>query len=290
VWPIDAEVILKRFNTTTSEQAEGPETCELGDGNSWNDLRKILDDAVMDKQKAEAKRVGAALHSLQVQNELLHHKNNGLRAALTTKQKHVTKSKVLDLQQREEYHGGAVLWSPRKIREARAHERVKQQEDEHKKLQKSHNKELKAAATLYKKKMTEEAKVVRQLAREHAAKESAAKAEELAAASVLKKQQRNTATLQKFRNTPNKGKPAASQSAVQKSTKRRRVASAGSGAAPALPPLSPKQQRVAAQSRCRVNISSTKVAQGVVYYYSIKSHDNNNCIWLYSLVFAAAEM
>jgi hypothetical protein len=123
VWPMDAEVILKRFNATTSEQAEGPETRELGDGNSWNDLQKILDDAVMDKQKAEAKRVGAALHSLQVQNELLHHENDGLHAALTTKRKHVTKSKVLDLQQREEYHGGAVLWSPRKIREARTRAR-----------------------------------------------------------------------------------------------------------------------------------------------------------------------
>jgi hypothetical protein len=87
--------------------------------------------------------------------------------------------------------------------------------------------------------MAEEAKVVRQLAREHAAKERSAKAEELAAARVLKKQQRDTATLQKSRNTLNKGKPAASRSAVQKSTKRRHVASAGSGAAPALPPPSP---------------------------------------------------
>jgi hypothetical protein len=115
VWPTDAEVILIRFNATTSDQDEDIKLRELGDGDSWSDLRKILDAAVTDKAKSEGKRVAAALHSLQVQNKLLHHENKGLHAALTTKQKHKKKSKVLDLQQRKEYHGGAMLWSPRKV-------------------------------------------------------------------------------------------------------------------------------------------------------------------------------
>jgi hypothetical protein len=94
------------------------------------DLRKILDAAVADMAKSEGKPVAAALHSLQVQNELLYHANEGLRAALITKQKHEQRSNKLDLQQREEYHGGAVLWSPRKIREARVRETEKQREEE----------------------------------------------------------------------------------------------------------------------------------------------------------------
>ena len=66
VWPMDAEVILKRFNTTTSGQDEDTQLQEVGNGDSWRDLRKILDAAVSDKAKAEGKRVAAALHSLQV--------------------------------------------------------------------------------------------------------------------------------------------------------------------------------------------------------------------------------
>jgi hypothetical protein len=75
----------------------------------------FLDAAVTERAKAEGKCVAAALLSLPVQNEHLHHKNNGLRAVLTTKQKHKKKSKVLDLQQRKKYQGGAVIWSPYKI-------------------------------------------------------------------------------------------------------------------------------------------------------------------------------
>jgi hypothetical protein len=39
-------------------------------------------------------------------------------------------STILDLQQCEEYHEGAVFYSPRKIREAQFGELTKQQEDE----------------------------------------------------------------------------------------------------------------------------------------------------------------
>jgi hypothetical protein len=146
VWPMDAEVILKRFNATTSGQYEDTELEEVGYKDSWNDIRKTLDAAVADKANAEAKRLSSTLHPLQVQNELLHHENKGLRAAI--KRRHKKNSKLFDLQHREEYHGGAVLWSPRKIREARARERVKQQEEEQAELQKSHDRELKAAAIL----------------------------------------------------------------------------------------------------------------------------------------------
>jgi hypothetical protein len=73
VWPTDAEVILNCFNATTFDQDEDIKLRELGNGNSWSNLRKVLDAAVTDKVKSEGKRVAAALHSLQVQNELLHH-------------------------------------------------------------------------------------------------------------------------------------------------------------------------------------------------------------------------
>jgi hypothetical protein len=235
VWPMDAEVILKRFNATTLAQDEDLELQQVGDGNSWNDLQKVLDAAVADKAKAESKQLAGALHSLQVQNELLHHENDGLRATLTTKRKHEKKSKVLDLQQREEYHGGAVLWSPRKIQEARVREQVNRGLEEEEQLQKSHRKELRTPAALHKKLEAEEAKAQRKLEREHKAEERKAKAAELAAARALQKQQRDAATSQNSRDALNKGKRAASRSAALKITKKRRVVGAGSGAEAASP-------------------------------------------------------
>ncbi|KAI1522408.1 hypothetical protein KJE20_13907 [Pyrenophora tritici-repentis] len=65
--------------------------------------------AVADKANIKAKRLVASLHSLQTQNELLHHENDGLRAALGVKTKHQKKSYKLDFQQRREHHGGAVF-------------------------------------------------------------------------------------------------------------------------------------------------------------------------------------
>jgi hypothetical protein len=62
---------------------------------------------------------------------------------------------------------------------------------------------------------------------------------ELAAARALKKQQRDAATLQKSRNTLNKGKQAASQNAALKPTKKHCIVSAASGAGVEPPPPQP---------------------------------------------------
>jgi hypothetical protein len=94
------KVILKRFAATTSAQDEALQIGEPGDGDSWNELRNLFEAAVPDKSKVEAKRLSASLHSLQVNNELLHFENQSLKDAVTTKQKHKKKSKPLDLQQR----------------------------------------------------------------------------------------------------------------------------------------------------------------------------------------------
>ncbi|KAF1934552.1 hypothetical protein EJ02DRAFT_329523, partial [Clathrospora elynae] len=64
------------------------------------------------------------------------------------KQKHAKKGKTLDLQQCKEFKSGAVLWSPRKVREAKVQESVREAEDEAEKLRKSETKQLRAAAAL----------------------------------------------------------------------------------------------------------------------------------------------
>jgi len=54
IWPMDADVILQRFNNRTSEQDKDSKLRQHGDGDSWRELRKIFDAAVANKAKVEA--------------------------------------------------------------------------------------------------------------------------------------------------------------------------------------------------------------------------------------------
>jgi hypothetical protein len=249
VWPMEPDAVLKRFNNRTSGQDEDLEIGEHGEGDSWTQLRKILDAAVADKAKVEAKRLSQSIHSLRVNNDLLRTQNSDLQDDLNIKKKHKTKRTTLDLQRRQEYHGGVVFWSPRKLREARAREATKQNEAQREKLQKKEAREQKVPASFPKKQKAEEAKVERQQLkeqREMAKKAKAkAKAEELAAARTRKKQQQDAATSQNSHDTLNKGKRKVSHRAAKIPTNRRRFVGTGNrlDAAPAPPPPPPKTTR-----------------------------------------------
>lgn len=121
VWPMDAGAVLKRSHKRAAGQARASQLGQHGDGDSWSELRKIYDATVPNKEQVEAQQLKASLLSLQVQNELLHYENQGLQQAPTAREKHNDKRKTIDLQQREEYNGSAVFWSPRSSR-ARARE------------------------------------------------------------------------------------------------------------------------------------------------------------------------
>ncbi|KAK1920285.1 hypothetical protein P3342_002581 [Pyrenophora teres f. teres] len=62
------------------------------------------------------------------------YKNEQLQDALQLQARHQKQSKPLDLQQRRNYRGGAVLWSPRKIREANTRLGIKEREEKEEKL------------------------------------------------------------------------------------------------------------------------------------------------------------
>ena len=82
---MDADAVLKRFNNHLSRQDEDLEIGDDGDGHTWHQLRKIFKAAVADKAKVEAKRLSQSIHSLQVNNALLHNENSGLQQALNAK-------------------------------------------------------------------------------------------------------------------------------------------------------------------------------------------------------------
>jgi hypothetical protein len=138
------DAILKRFiNTNPDKQGSRESSTSVLSGCDWRKIERLVKVAAKDINNEETKKLSRSLHSMSVQNELLKHENKGLREALANKRKHQKRGKPLDLQQRQEYHGEAVVWSPRKSREARAREIVKEREERELQLQKAERAELK---------------------------------------------------------------------------------------------------------------------------------------------------
>ncbi|KNG46898.1 hypothetical protein TW65_06403 [Stemphylium lycopersici] len=163
IWPMDANVILRRFARTP--KAERSSSSGLSD-HDWRKMDRLIRAAVTDSHQNEARKLRSSVHHLSVQNELLKHKVDGLKEAHQHKKKHKRKVKALDLQQRQEYHGGAVHWSPRKLREARAREAVRERVETEEKLQKALAKKQREEAQLQRQVELEQRRVERQRLKE----------------------------------------------------------------------------------------------------------------------------
>ncbi|KAI1678095.1 DUF1682 containing protein [Pyrenophora tritici-repentis] len=133
------------------------------------------------------------------------------------------KGKALDLQQRQEYHGGSVFWSPRKLREARAREAVRERDETEEKLQKARSKKQREEARLQRQDELEERRVERQRLKEMRELERAEKAAERA----RQKEERDAA---KAIQLPQKGKRRASAATSSNNKRQKRVEAARAGA------------------------------------------------------------
>ncbi|KAI1680344.1 histone H3 [Pyrenophora tritici-repentis] len=171
----------------------------------------------------EARKLRSSVHHLSVQYELLKHENEGLKEALQHKKKHRKKGKALDLQQRQEYHGGSVFWSPHKLREARAREAVRERDETEEKLQKARSKKQREEARLQRQDELEERRVERQRLKEMRELERAEKAAERA----RQKEERDAA---KAIQLPQKGKRRASAATSSNNKRQKRVEAARAGA------------------------------------------------------------
>ncbi|KAG9384497.1 hypothetical protein PtrSN002B_010804 [Pyrenophora tritici-repentis] len=136
---MDADAVLKRFENRPSRRDHDLERGHSSGSDTPKKITNSLDELVEDRAKAQAS---------ELLERLLREENAGLRDALNTKKKHRKKRNTLDLQQREEYHSAGVFWSSRKLHEAEARKAVQQSEAECERLQKTHDRELKAAANL----------------------------------------------------------------------------------------------------------------------------------------------
>ena len=230
--PPDPDPILDRF---AQDQESGDSSSSGLSDHDWRKMDRVIRSAVKDQSGKDTQKLRRSLHHLSVQNELLHHDIDGLRQALSAKEKREKKSKALDLQQRKEYHSRAVFWSPRKVREARVRQSIKEQEDKEQQLQKAETVELRKAAKVYKEKIAEEKRIAREAAKVAREKEKAEKAAERA-------RQKEARDATKALQSSQKGKRKASQLSQQSQKRYKRSvntrdtgeASEGVSAAPAI--------------------------------------------------------
>jgi hypothetical protein len=290
IFLIDREAVLKRFRSKTPRTPEEdnehePQSSPLVEAD-WRKIRRVVEQVVKDGKQRKALKISESFHHLQVTNELLREENDGLQNELKLKQKHKKKGKVLDLQQREEYHSSAVFWSSRKLKEARYREDVRLQEEEGDNLRKADEKHMREQAALLKKKQKEEKRVAAAAAKEAKEKEKERKAAEGAELQRKKKEEKEAASTQKALQLSQRGKRKASPKSKPKA-KRVRVEQpaegSGSGEAPATPPPTKNTKTCTVKLPARF-LNTTKYLRCSVYYSTIKPCDNSYCGWLRSLM------
>jgi hypothetical protein len=171
----------------------------------------------------------------------LKHENEGSKGALQHKQKHKKKSEALNLQQRQEYHGGAVCWSPYKLREARAREAVQERDEIEEKLQKAQTKKQHEEAQLQRQVELEKKRVERQRLKEMRELERAEKAAECARKVEAQHQEKAIQQAQKRK------RPASQE--ISSSNKRQKRAGAAHAGVQTQDELSDALPKVTSQGR-----------------------------------------
>jgi hypothetical protein len=241
IWPMNAEVILQKFTYTLPISDRGQSPSSRLSPTDWITMERLIRSAVADKSSDQTKYLSTALHHLQVQNELLHYENKGLKAALNIKKKQKKHSKALPLGHSGEYHGGAVLYSPRTVQRARDQAAVIQQEEEEEHLQKLQRKKQREDAKLLKQLYMKEKREERERAKVVREKERAEKAAE-------KQRQQAERDLQKGIQTTQKGKRKASRAPAQKN-KRQKVMGSGAATQVATQPAPAPSARTTSRGR-----------------------------------------
>jgi hypothetical protein len=177
--PLDPTTILKRF-----DQAEPPEqqsresSTSVLSASDWRKIDRLLRAVVDTGGDNKAKKLSRTVHHISIQKQLLEHENQGLREALVIQKKRSKRGRPLPLDQPDEYHGGAVFWSPHSVQRARDRQHQKDIEERQLQLQKSEQAEARRASQQLKIRLLQERRVARAAARDARAKQRADEAAE----------------------------------------------------------------------------------------------------------------
>jgi hypothetical protein len=179
--PLNPEAILKRFAEDSQSDRESRESStSVLSASDWLKIKTLLQSAVDRKVTRETRKLSRTIHSISVQKQLLEHENQGLKEALVTKKRRSTRRKALPLEEPQEYHGGAVFWSPSKVQKAQENLHQQEAQEEQLQLQKSEAADARKASQQLKARLLQEKRVARAEARAARAKEKADQAAERA--------------------------------------------------------------------------------------------------------------
>jgi hypothetical protein len=220
--PLNPSIIVNKFAHEDSEDSsEASSGTSVYSGKDWLKIESLVRNISTDQSSKDTRKILRSLHHISIQNELLHNEIVGLRTSLQQKKKHSKKSYPLPLQQRQEYHGGAVFWSPSKRREAEHRYNVVQRLNMEEKLRKADEREVAAARRLVKEKEKEQRRVAREAAAEVRRKEKEERAKGVAERKAEQQRQKEERDAAKAIELPQKSKRKASQAAGSKKRQKR---------------------------------------------------------------------
>jgi hypothetical protein len=140
IWPQAAERVLSRFKHDSLDESEASEDSLTAIEGNFQRVQRLLRSAVKDPASKEARSLSHTIHKLQADKDITEYENEQPQDALQLQARHKKHSKPLNLQQRRNWRGGTVLWSPRKIREANARLAIKNREEEEERVAKARRK------------------------------------------------------------------------------------------------------------------------------------------------------
>ena len=195
--PLNPTVILSRFSDVPKQllrpSLSGSASSRFS-ASDWQRVERLLQKYSGDNDPQLVEKLRAALHQMSVENTLLKIENKHLRAALGNEKKRRKRGKALLLEPPEDYHGGAVFWSPTKIQQARDRQMQKDLDEVELQHQKSEAIKQREQQKIAKAELMEERRLQRFEAkqlREQKAAEKAAAREENKLARQLKRQLQN---------------------------------------------------------------------------------------------------
>jgi hypothetical protein len=90
----------------------------------------LLRQVVKDRGDRRAPKLSHAFQQISTQKTLLEYEVKDLREALINERTRRKRGKPLLLEEPEEYHGEAVFWLPRKVKDARELQQLKEREEQ----------------------------------------------------------------------------------------------------------------------------------------------------------------
>lgn len=254
IWPMIPSPVLDRLQPITPpDQADqiDPEAPSRLSPADWARIERLLRDTVKVTTAGVARKLTSSVHRLSTQNKLQQLELEGLRASLATKNKRMRYGKPLLLPVSNRTTGGAIFYSPRTVRQAKATLATKEAEKHQKELDKAESKkqrqEKKLQDELFAKKRAEER------VKERQKKDDAARrAQDAAEKRAERKHQREARDHEKTLKSSHIGKHKASR-ASPKQQKRQKVsgdgAVGGGSSDTARPAASPEPARTTSCGR-----------------------------------------